>query len=263
MTNHLLLFIKNPQLGRVKTRLAATVGDELALEFYRRLLHFTRQVALETEAERHLFYSDFVDEKDDWPARFFQKKKQSGHDLGERMKAAFQSVFNKNESVLSDLLRKSPRWRKPLPNPSPKGRGFSILQIFELSGLSKTGRIYSPLRLAEGAGGGAFARSLLKKKVVIIGSDCAQLTSDILDSAFQKLETAPFVIGPSFDGGYYLLGMNRFEPSVFDEIEWSSSSVFQKTLEKITALGLEVSLLPALPDIDTEDDWLRFATRLH
>ena len=203
MTNHLLLFIKNPQLGRVKTRLAATVGDELALEFYRRLLHFTRQVALETEAERHLFYSDFVDENDDWPARFFQKKKQSGHDLGERMKAAFQSVFNKNESVL------------------------------------------------------------LKKKVVIIGSDCAQLTSDILDSAFQKLETAPFVIGPSFDGGYYLLGMNRFEPSVFDEIEWSSSSVFQKTLEKITALGLEVSLLPALPDIDTEDDWLRFATRLH
>ena len=203
MANHLLLFIKNPQLGRVKTRLAATVGDEMALEFYQRLLDFTRQVALETEAERHLFYSDFVDETDDWPARFFQKKKQSGGDLGERMKAAFQSVFNKNDSIF------------------------------------------------------------YKNKVVIIGSDCAQLSAEILESAFEKLETAPFVIGPSLDGGYYLLGMNRFEPSVFDGIEWSSDSVFQKTMKKMAVLGLETSLLPLLSDIDNEADWLEFARHLH
>lgn len=203
MSKHLLLFIKNPQLGRVKTRLAATVGDEMALEFYRRLLDFTRRVALETEAERHLFYSDFIDENDDWPAAFFLKKRQSGDDLGERMKAAFESIFNKNSSIFYE------------------------------------------------------------NSVVIVGSDCAQLSPEILNRAFEKLETTPFVLGPSLDGGYYLLGMNRFEPSVFDGIEWSSDSVFEKTMEKMTALGLETALLPTLSDIDNEADWLEFATHLH
>ena len=98
MKKKLLIFIKNPQLGRVKTRLAATVGDETALDFYRRLLSYTREVAQSVEAERLLFYSDFVEENDDWSASFFEKKVQRGDDLGERMAHAFADSFTDFET---------------------------------------------------------------------------------------------------------------------------------------------------------------------
>jgi uncharacterized protein len=89
----LLIFIRNPTLGKVKTRLARTVGDAEALRVYGLLLEATRAAAVGVEAERWLFYSDFVDENDAWPAAFFHKKIQSAGDLGARMEAAFRSAF--------------------------------------------------------------------------------------------------------------------------------------------------------------------------
>lgn len=200
--DNLIIFIKNPQLGRVKTRLAATVGDEAALLFYKKLLCHTRSVAEAVEAKRWLFYSEFLDENDGWDRAFFQKKAQTGQDLGEKMANAFAEI---------SLFQ-------PENGPAP---------------------------------------------MVIIGSDCAQLTPEILREAFFVLKKNDFVIGPALDGGYYLLGMNRPHRSVFEKIEWSSSSVFSETMKKIGDLGSSVHVLPALSDIDTEADWQQFAQHLH
>lgn len=92
-SNHLLIFIRNPQLGRVKTRLARTVGDAEALRIYHVLLEKTRAAALGVEAERRLLYSDFIDKNDAWPNDRFDKMTQSDGDLGTRMEQAFRDAF--------------------------------------------------------------------------------------------------------------------------------------------------------------------------
>jgi len=93
MKNSLLIFIRNPELGKVKTRLARTLGDPEALRIYHVLLEKTRHAAMDCDADRLLFYSDFVDAQDLWPASFFQKKVQHSGDLGARMESAFQVAF--------------------------------------------------------------------------------------------------------------------------------------------------------------------------
>jgi rSAM/selenodomain-associated transferase 1 len=93
MSNALIIFIRNPELGKVKTRLARTLGDEEALRIYHILLEKTRLAALDVRASRWLFYSDFVDEQDHWPNPDFIKTTQAAGDLGERMEAAFRQVF--------------------------------------------------------------------------------------------------------------------------------------------------------------------------
>jgi uncharacterized protein len=90
----LLIFIKNPRLGHVKTRLARTVGDAEALRVYHFLLEKTRAAALRSTARRMLFYSDAVEENDAWASSFFEKKVQHGTDLGERMDNAFRAAFS-------------------------------------------------------------------------------------------------------------------------------------------------------------------------
>jgi glycosyltransferase A (GT-A) superfamily protein (DUF2064 family) len=73
--NALIIFIKNPQLGRVKTRLAQTVGNENALSIYQQLLSITRMVALSLNEEvaLHLFYSDFINDSDEFDNQLFIK----------------------------------------------------------------------------------------------------------------------------------------------------------------------------------------------
>lgn len=93
-SNHLLIFIRNPQLGRVKTRLARTTGDVEALRIYHVLLEKTRAAALGVEVKRLLLYSDFIDENDAWPNEHFYKLTQSAGDLGERMAQAFHDAFS-------------------------------------------------------------------------------------------------------------------------------------------------------------------------
>ena len=93
VSNYLLIFIRNPRLGKVKTRLARTVGDAEALRIYHILLQKTRAAALGVDAERLLFYSDSIDPDDGWPATDFQKKRQSDGELGERMRQAFETAF--------------------------------------------------------------------------------------------------------------------------------------------------------------------------
>jgi rSAM/selenodomain-associated transferase 1 len=96
----LIIFIKNPERGKVKTRLASTVGDERALTIYRALLTHTRQVALEVNAKRYLYYANFIPEVDEWSPQDFEKRLQSEGDLGVRMATAFEQVLREHKHAI-------------------------------------------------------------------------------------------------------------------------------------------------------------------
>lgn len=187
--NLLLIFVKNPKRGHVKTRLAESVGEEEALRIYRQLLRITKSVSDKLNCIRQVWYSDFIDGEDLWSTGDYEKRLQKGSNLGERMKQAFRQVF------------------------------------------------------ADGY-----------EKAIIIGSDCAALKYQIIEHSFKALDRNDAVIGPSEDGGYYLLGMSEFYPNIFDGINWSTSTVFEATIAKVEELDLSVQLMPQLNDIDTIED---------
>ncbi len=92
----LIIFIKNPVLGKVKTRLAATVGDEKALEVYNQLLRHTRNTTQPLPIEKHLFYNNFIDEADKWAPDVYKKHLQTQtNDLGKKMYDAFRLLHEK------------------------------------------------------------------------------------------------------------------------------------------------------------------------
>lgn len=188
----LIIFIRNPELGKVKTRLAETLGDQRALAIYLALLTHTREIAEQIDTNRLVFYSHFVDTDDDWPNESFEKFLQVNGDLGAKIVNGFQKAFEQH------------------------------------------------------------------KQVLIIGSDCASLTVDIVEQGFAALETHDFVLGPALDGGYYLLGMNQFTPSLFEDIPWSTDQVASLSLDKMKTLGGSCRLLPTLSDIDYAEDWEKY-----
>lgn len=189
MRNVLLIFIKNPEAGKVKTRLAKSIGDLEALQIYKKLLKRTLTVAAQSEVRKQVWYSTFIDKEDEISTDTFEKYLQTGSDLGARMSGAFQQAFK------------------------------------------------------DGA-----------DRVVIIGSDCPDLNEDVLEDAFKQLENCDLVIGPSEDGGYYLLGMNRFYGALFNDVEWSTESVLESTIDRASEIGLNIEKLPVLNDIDTVED---------
>jgi uncharacterized protein len=94
------------------------------------------------------------------------------------------------------------------------------------------------------------------RRVVLIGSDSPDLPKTFLHNALAELQNHDIVLGPSSDGGYYLIGFQNstFEPSIFDGIHWSSPTVFQETIENIKKTNHGLSLLPMWSDVDTIDD---------
>lgn len=89
----LILFAKNARLGKVKSRLAATVGPQKALAIYEALLERIRQVTAPVRVTKYLYYSDEIEEKDAWDPALFLKRLQHGEDLGARMKNAFTEIL--------------------------------------------------------------------------------------------------------------------------------------------------------------------------
>ncbi|WP_298900503.1 TIGR04282 family arsenosugar biosynthesis glycosyltransferase [uncultured Psychroserpens sp.] len=104
----LIIFTRNPELGKCKTRLAKTLGDQSALDIYKYLLQHTVNIAKKTEADRYVFYSESINYNDIWSNDFFNKKLQNGSDLGMRMLNAFNELLNlgykKVIIIGSDLL---------------------------------------------------------------------------------------------------------------------------------------------------------------
>jgi uncharacterized protein len=91
-------------------------------------------------------------------------------------------------------------------------------------------------------------------RVVVIGTDCPQLTPEILTMAFDRLTDFDLVLGPAADGGYYLIGMNYLYPTLFVNIDWGTSNVFGQTIEIVEKLNLSVAYLPILNDVDLPED---------
>ncbi|GMH40829.1 hypothetical protein BSKO_08733 [Bryopsis sp. KO-2023] len=196
----LVVFARLPVPGKVKTRLAASVGNESACAFYKECAEHVIRSASSTPATKlHLFYSD-EEEHDSVVQWLFSMGLQ---DFG-----VHHQVQDKDLGV----------------------RIFSALhQVLE---------------------GGA-------KKAIIIGTDIPDISTDIISRAYDGLDDHQAVIGPSKDGGYYLLGLTKTDENLFQGIEWSTSTVFSSQLENIEQLGMSATLphfLPNLQDIDTIED---------
>ncbi len=96
------------------------------------------------------------------------------------------------------------------------------------------------------------------EQVAIIGSDTPQIGSAHLDEVWAALDDVDVIIGPSQDGGYYLLGMRNYFPQLFENVPWSSEETLDTTMERAMESGLEVSWLEEFNDIDTVEDWQDF-----
>ncbi|MEM9001113.1 MAG: TIGR04282 family arsenosugar biosynthesis glycosyltransferase [Bacteroidota bacterium] len=92
-TELLLIFTRNPELGKCKTRLAATIGDRAALAIYEFLLQHTASITKNLRLKKYVCYSEEIWENDIWDSKIFTKKLQKGIDLGERMANAFAAGF--------------------------------------------------------------------------------------------------------------------------------------------------------------------------
>ncbi len=184
-----MIFVRNPVQGKVKTRLAKTIGEKKALAIYNDLLRYTYNSTRDARCHKVVFYSDFVGNNDIWDENVFHKEVQMGKDLGERMKNAFLTMLDK---------------------------GF--------------------------------------KKVVIIGSDCPEISTDLIDNAFGMLYCSDVVIGPATDGGYYLLGLKQMHDALFEKKSWSTSLLLNETIGELKTGSIPFSLLPELSDVDEEKD---------
>ena len=90
----LIIFLRNPQLGKVKTRLASSIGEVQALEIYNLLLNRTRTITQGLDCDKIVYYSDFIDNDDDWSSTNYKKALQMGDSLGQKMHHAFQQGFD-------------------------------------------------------------------------------------------------------------------------------------------------------------------------
>lgn len=114
MSNNLIIvFTRNPEIGKVKTRLAKTIGDTSALNIYKFLLEHTEKVISKIVCDKAIYYSVKVRDNDIWNNSIYQKHQQEGEDLGIRMLNAFKSGFENNyEKIVivgSDLYDLKPK----------------------------------------------------------------------------------------------------------------------------------------------------------
>lgn len=109
----IMVFTRNPELGKVKTRLAKTVGNESALNIYKFLLEHTEKTIRKINVDKAVFYSEKIQDNDIWDSSVYQKYQQTGNDLGERMQNAFNMAFHNNyQKVIiigSDLYELKPK----------------------------------------------------------------------------------------------------------------------------------------------------------
>ena len=190
----LILFVKAPRPGLVKTRLAQTVGADAACAAYRELMHaVVKNLATLPKAELCFAPADAAAEIQPWLRPGWISRAQSDGDLGRRLETAFATAF------------------------------------------------------AEGA-----------ERVVIIGSDCPEVTTGDIRAAWRELRSHDIVLGPATDGGYWLIGLRQARPELFAGIAWSSETVLAETLRRAKSAGLRSQLLRILADVDTAEDWAAY-----
>jgi rSAM/selenodomain-associated transferase 1 len=197
----LLVFARLPELGQVKTRLAADLGDERALAIYEAmLLDLIANIGNSTPETEIEFL---------WPPT------RAANGAALRRAFAHHSVAMQTGTNLGDRL------------------SMALSERF------------------------FFHRT---QKIVTIGVDDPALSRELIDAAFALLESCEYVLGPAADGGYYLIGCRApsFDPVVFQDIDWGTSTVLAATLERIATIGGTVALLPERYDLDVVGDLKRY-----
>ncbi|HEU6436835.1 MAG TPA: TIGR04282 family arsenosugar biosynthesis glycosyltransferase [Nitratidesulfovibrio sp.] len=192
-----LFFVKYPEPGTVKTRLAAVMGAEPAAAMYRHFVQDMLSELVQVKADLRICCDtdampgspqDALAACKAWlgPQHVYQP--QQGDDLGARMRTALADAY---------------------------AAGY--------------------------------------ERVVVLGSDIPDFPHELAQKALDDLDLHDAVIGPAFDGGYYLIGFrrDRFLPGVFDGVDWSGSSVYAATMERLEAARLDVVRLPEWNDVDT------------
>ena len=194
MSDSVIVMLRYPEAGKAKTRLAAAMGAEKAVDFYRTCAgQVLGQVGkLPADISKYIFFTGDTEPAEflEWAGPGFTFRQQVGEDLGERLANAFKEVF------------------------------------------------------AGGAG-----------KAIAVASDVPDMAADVISEALEALASCDLVLGPSHDGGYYLVGMRRFYPQLFQDVPWSTPEVTEVTLARAGKLGLTVCLLPTLIDIDNFEDY--------
>lgn len=193
------VFAKYWEPGKVKTRLAATIGQERASRIYKAFAE-TLLARLSTVGQRRVLAITPADRLDEFLAISGQAwtiESQANGDLGARMRHYFDSAF------------------------------------------------------ANGA-----------QSVVLLGSDSPDIPLSHITSAFQLLDEYPVVLGPSDDGGYYLIAARDETPPIFEEIAWSTPSVLEETIRRLDQVGVRHAQLPPWYDVDDADSLARIAHQL-
>jgi len=91
-------------------------------------------------------------------------------------------------------------------------------------------------------------------KAAVIGSDIPELDADVVREAFRHLDRCDVVLGPTPDGGYYLIGLKDAYPVLFTNIPWSTDRVLEITMKEVRRARLQFALLTEISDVDTPDD---------
>jgi uncharacterized protein len=196
----ILVFLRAPEPGKVKTRLAKRIGDRFAFSLY---THFVQDIlstlnSLKIPVRICFYPSTGKDIVTSWLGASHTYWCQSGNNLGQRMASAFVRAF-------------------------------------------ETG----------------------VDRAVLIGTDIPDLPGQIITEAFHALDSHDAAIGPSADGGYYLIGFTAtgFLPAIFNGIGWGHADVLAQTMEIFSSHKRTVLRLPVWQDIDEFTDLLSFAKR--
>lgn len=200
--NALGLMAKYPRPGRVKTRLAAAIGERRAYDIYCRLLDRAISQVVTVDQE-HTLRAVFIEPAEKAAAFAAQHpgfdtiRPQAGGDLGQRMQEALEYLLARPDVSCACL----------------------------------------------------------------IGADIPEITGEIIENAWQALTNNDIVVGPTIDGGYYLIGMKHMHPELFTGVVWGSESVWETTMAIAKKLNLTVGILPSLRDLDDVEDYKHFAAR--
>lgn len=207
-----LLFVRDPVLGQVKTRLAAGIGDEAALAVYR---HLGRETARLLGAS-------------------------SAWDLEVQVASA--------PAAEDEALERVARWLE----------GCGVHRLVPQAGGDLGARMHRALTASLARGAGA---------AVVVASDVPALTTPagvkevVRGLGALATDAADLVLGPSPDGGYWLVGVTRPRPRLFSDLPWSTPEVLPRTLAVAAAEGLRVVLLDSHADVDVAQDLERLPAR--
>ena len=196
MKNTLIVFLRYPEIGKVKTRLIPSFGEVSTTRLYRLMVERIVSNLDSTNYSILLFASSANDTQkvNTWFKKKFEVLPQVEGDLGKRLENAFKTAFLKGA-----------------------------------------------------------------KKVIAIGTDCIDLDNIKVERAFTELDSDAATIGPTFDGGYYLIGLNSAQSAPFKDIPWSTEETYSKTCEAFEHNCIKYSVLEKLLDIDSGEDFHRLS----